>query len=211
MRRGSNSTIIPPAGLNSGSFKQLGFGTDAIGSRAAGQLGQLLYYDRDGAKVVSHAPTGILLEGGYQLVKFGVMTAPARGQLVFWDTFANNGARDYKVTNVSTATADFKAGVLITALSIDGGPTLAGEFGWIQVAGLASGLYGTVTSAVIGNLVTQTSLTTNTFDAHADAGTTFATNGGAKLFAGIAYELPASASIRQIWMNPMGFYPRIAK
>ena len=201
-RRSSNNPWIPPGGLNAGSMDQIG-GPETVGQRFKGLLGQVVVHDNASALKVSKTSVGTLYMGEYQLVKFN--SAIVRGELLFWDTLANNGLNDYEVTHTVTAVNPFKAGI---ALYTDANAT--GKYGWIQTAGLATGLYrSAVTSAIIGNVVVQTSLTTTTLDAIADAGTTFATNGGAKLFVGVAYELPANDGLLRILMNQAGFYQNV--
>jgi hypothetical protein len=62
-----------------------------------------------------------------------------------------------------------------------------------------------VTDATLGNLVIQTSATTATVDALADAGSV----NTALLFkqiVGIAYALPANSTVARVLLNPAGFY-----
>src|SRR5262245_57239747 len=202
-RRSTNNPWIPVGGLNSGSFGTIG-GADAgsLDNRFPGQLGQTVVHSNASALKASKTSVGTLFMGVYQLVKF--TSAITRGRILTWDTLANNGLNDFEATETVAATSPFRAGI---ALYTDA--QASGKFGYIQVAGLASVLFGTVTSAVIGNLVTQQTLTTAVADAIADAGTTFATNGGAKTFIGIAYELPATGTVTRVLLNPMGFYPNI--
>lgn len=204
-RRSTNNPWIPTNGLNGGpAFAQIG-GEDTApgaGARYAGMLGQTVVHSNKSALQASKTTVGTLFMGVYQLVKF--TSAITRGRILTWDTLANNGLNDFEVTETVAATSPFRAGI---ALFTDA--QASGKFGYIQVAGLASVLFGTVTSAIIGNLVTQQTLTTAVADAIADAGTTFATNTGAKTFIGIAYELPASATVTRVLLNPMGFYPNI--
>lgn len=202
-RRSTNNPWIPVGGLNSQYFGTIG-GADAgnLDNRFPGMLGQTVVHSNSSALKASKTSVGTLFMGVYQLVKF--TSAVTRGRILQWDTLANNGLNDFEVTETSTATSNFRAGI---ALFTDA--QASGKFGYIQVAGLASVIFGTVTSAVIGNLVTQQTLTTAVADAIADAGTTFATNGGAKTFIGIAYETPATGTITRVLLNPMGFYPNV--
>lgn len=204
-RRSTNNPWIPVGGLNSGSFGTIG-GADAgsLDNRFPGMLGATVVYDNASALKASKTSVGTLFMGVYQLVKF--TSAITRGRILTWDTLANNGLADYEVTETVAATSAFTAGI---ALFTDA--QASGKFGYIQVAGLASVLFGTVTSAVIGNVVTRQTLTTAVADAIADAGTTFATNAGAKTFLGIAYELPATGTITRVLLNPMGIYPNIGR
>lgn len=202
-RRSSNNSWVSPEGkLNSPTFAQIG-GPETVGQRFGGLLGQTVVHSNASALKASKTSVGTLYMGVYQLVKF--VTAVTRGELVFWDTLANNGLNDFEVTHTVTAVNPFRAGVV---LATDAGA--AGQFGWIQVAGLASCLYrAAVTDVTLGNIVIQTSLTTVTVDTIADAGTTFATNAGAKLFVGTAYETPANNGVLRVLLNLAGFYPNV--
>jgi len=86
--RNSNNVWRPSAGLNSGSFAQIG-GTEPVGTRMQGQLGAIIQHSNATALLDSLTSVGTLYEGEYQLVKF--TSTIARGQVVFWDTLANNG------------------------------------------------------------------------------------------------------------------------
>jgi hypothetical protein len=200
-RKSTNNPYVPGT-LNRAYDDIQGGGVETVGQRYPGLLGQSLVMGNSDALKVSNAAIGTLFQGVYQYVKF--KSAVTRGQILTWDTLANNGQNDFEVTATVAATSVFTAGI---CLLTDASAT--NKFGWIQTAGMASVLYGTVTSAVIGNLVIRTSLTTATADAIADAGTTFATNGGAKLFLGIAYETPASDTVKRVWLNLMGVYPNV--
>lgn len=200
-RRSSNNTFIPPNGLNGGSFPKLGNSTDELGERYPGLLGSTLVLDDGGALKYSNTTVGTLRNGVYQIVK--LTSNITKGQLVFWDTAANNGLGEFEVTGTSTATTMFRAGVAIC----DG---TSGEYCWIQVAGVATCKYqATVTSAVVGNLVIQSSATTGTVDALADAGAV-ATAIVVKQTIGLAYELPVNASLKLVILNLGAFYPNIA-
>lgn len=220
-RRSSNNPWISPDGfMNSGYFLTIG-GEDSApvlqqsgAGRFPGLIGATSVESHESALKVSKTSIGTLFGGVYQLVRFASsLTATGgniqRGEIVFWDTLANNGLATYTVTNTPTATTAFRAGIVLNADQVVA--NAQGRFGWIQVAGLASVRYATVTSAVIGNLVIQSSLTSNEADAIADAGTTFATNGGAKLAIGIAYETPATDTVRRVLLNPFGFYPNVGR
>jgi len=200
-RKSSNNPWISPSGrLNTGSFAQLG-GTETVGQRYPGLLGQTIVCDTGEALKLSDSTVGTLYQGVYQLVKLN--SNVSHGQLVFWDTLANNGINDFEVTSTVTAPAMFKAGVaLCTGTS--------GEYAWIQIAGLANCLYvNPVTDATLGNLVLQNSATTATVDAITDAGA-FATALAMKRVVGVAYETPSSGNVRRVLLNLSGFYQNIA-
>lgn len=198
--RNSNNIWRPPQGMNYGSFAQIG-GQEPVGTRMQGQLGGIVEHSNATALLDSYTTTGTLYAGRYQLVK--LTSAVSRGEIVFWDTLANNGLNDYEVTHTVTAPAMFKAGIAVC----DG---TSGEYAFIQVSGLASVLFrASVTSKVLGNLVVQTSATTATADAIADATDFFTSALTFKQIVGIAYELPADGSITRVILNPAGFYPNL--
>lgn len=199
-RKSSNNPFVQGGYLNAAYNDNLG-GPETVGQRYPGLLGQTVVAGNADALKMSDTSIGTLYEGVYQLVKF--TTAITRGQLVFWGTLANNGINDFEVGSTVAATSMFRAGV---ALRTDS--SASGKYGWIQVAGLASMLYGTVTDATIGNGVYQTSATTATVDALADAGAD-ATALSRKRFVGIAYATPASDTVARVLMNLGGFYPNI--
>ena len=216
MRRSTNNPWIPPGGLNAGYFLQIG-GEDVapgVGARFPGQVGGIVYHDTASALKSSKTTVGTLFQGAYQLVKFaGTLTGTGgniqRGEIVFWDINANNGVPNFVVTNTPSATTCFRAGVVINATA----PVAdaQGKFGYIQTGGLASMRYGTVTSAVIGNVVVQP-LTANEVDAIADgAAAASDTWGEIKTWVGTAYELPVSDSVLKVLMNPVGFYPNVGR
>lgn len=201
-RKSTNNPYVPVGGLNAGSFASIGGVSNEPGggSRFPGLLGQYVVYDNAAARKVSKTSVGILYKGAYQLVKF--VSTITRGQLVFWNPYALDGLDDYEVTSTVTAPAAFKAGFAIC----DG---TSGEYGWIQIAGLASGLYaGSLTNATLGNLVIQSALNAATLDALADAGAV-ATAGAFKQIVGWAYELPVISVTKQVLMNQAGFFTNI--
>lgn len=210
-RRSTNNPWISPSGyLNTGAFDQIG-GFEQVGSRFPGLLGQTVVHSNASALRESDSAIGTLYMGIYQLVRFSsTASAVQRGELLFWETLANNGLNDFEVTNVVTAPAAFRAGF---ALFGGAGDTLDNKYGWIQVAGLASTRFiDDVTANTLGTVVVQTSLTSAEVDAIADATDYITTLTAYKTILGIAYELPADTTggaITRVLMNPMGFYPNI--
>lgn len=209
-RRSSNNVFIPPKGLNSGSFAKIGNSTDELGERYPGLLGATLVVDDKGAAKYSDTSVGTLYNGVYQLVK--LTSNITRGQLLFWDTLANNGLSEFEVTSTSSADTMFRAGVAICAGT-------SGEYCWIQVAGLASCEYvSSGNTATAGRTVVQNSVTTNTVKSLADnvdlATTTTAVN--LRSVVGIAYEAPVASpstpaqAIKRVLLSLAGFYPNIA-
>ena len=213
--RSSNNVWIPPNGINGGpAFPTIG-GEDAApvlalpgNGRFPGSLGAEIEADNASALKLSNTTIGTLFMGIYQLVKF--TTAITRGQLVFWDTLANNGLADYEVTGTSTAASAFRAGV---ALFTDAAAT--GKFGYIQTAGLANMLYANAAVGTIGLEVLQASaanaanLTVNTVNTIVDA--TAVTAAEFRAMVGIAYETPTQNAVRRVLMNPVGFYRNVGR
>lgn len=194
--RNSNNIWRPPQGINYGSFAQIG-GQEPVGTRMQGQLGGVVQHSNATALLDSYTTTGTLYQGEYQLVKLN--TAVSRGELVFWDTLANNGINDFEVTHTVTAPAMFKAGVAVCNGT-------SGEYCYIQISGLASCLYrASVTDTTIGNLVIQTSGTAATVDAVAD-GASINTALLFKQIVGVAYAQPANDGVLRVLLNQAGFY-----
>jgi len=212
-RRSTNNPWRPSSGLNFGSFAQIG-GEDpspGAGQRFPGLLGATVVHDNASALKDSYTPTGTLYMGVYQIVKFA--SAITRGQILVWDTLANNGLNDYEVTATVAATSAFKAGV---ALYTDA--SASGKYGYIQVAGLASMLYDDNTDTTIGDLVyTGTAANTPAAAAtvvaidDADITTGAGAVGFAKYFVGIAYETPVASSVLRVLMDPSGFVANIGR
>ncbi len=205
-RKSSNNPWVSPSGfLNTGSFAQIG-GTEPVGTRFQGMLGQTIVCSNADALKLSNTSVGTLYNGVYQLVKF--TSAIVRGQLVFWDTLANNGLNDYGVTSTVTAATAFRAGV---ALFTDA--NASGKYGWIQVAGLANCLYGNSTVGTIGLAVIQATaldvplLTVATVNTSADA--TAQLTEDLRAYIGVAYETPAQNAVRRVLLSTGAFFPNI--
>lgn len=206
-RRSTNNMWIPPGGLNAAYFGTIG-GADAgsLDNRFPGLLGQTVVHSNASALKDSKTSVGTLFMGTYQLVKF--TSAIVRGQLVFWDTLANNGLNDFEVTSTSTAATAFRAGV---ALLTDA--AASGKFGYIQVLGLASMQFANAAVGTIGLGVIQATavnvglLTVNTVNTIADA--TAVTAAELRAYVGVAYETPTQNVISRVLMDPKGFFPNI--
>lgn len=206
-RKSSNVGWAGGAGnLNQQSFEQLG-GTEPVGTRLGGILGSTIVLNNGDALKQSYTTTGTLYQGIYQLVKFN--TAIVRGELLFWDTLANNGQAEFEVTHTVTAVNTFRAGV---ALYTDASAT--GKYGWIQVAGLATMLYAnSAPDATLGLGVIQATvkdvplLTVTTVNTTANA--TAQLSEDVLAFVGVAYETPAINGLLRVWMNLGSFYPNI--
>lgn len=210
LRRSTNNPWVSPSGyLNTGSFDNLGGGdSGTINARFNGLLGQCVVHSNGSAlKASDTSTTGTLYMGVYQLVKFA--SALVKGQLVFWDTLANNGLNDFEVTQTASAAITFRAGV---ALYTDASAT--GKYGWIQTDGLATMKYGnSAPDATLGiNVIQATAkdtplLTVATVNTSADGTTILGED--LKAWVGVAYETPVQNDLARVLMNSAGFYTNI--
>jgi hypothetical protein len=210
-RRSTNNPWIPVNGLNGGpAFAQIG-GEDpspGSGSRYAGLLGQTVVHSTKSALQDSKLSVGTLFEGVYQLVR--VTTALVRGQLLFWDTLANNGLSTFTVTHTVTAASCFRAGV---ALFTDAAVTP--RFCYIQVAGLASMLFGATPAAAADSMVIQATaadtplLTVATVNTFADATAVPTTVAWHKSRVGYTYGVPTASVTNPVFMDLNGFIPNV--
>lgn len=214
-RSSTNNPWIPTGGINSGAFVKIG-GEDSApgaGDRFGGLLGSTVVKSNATALKASKTSVGTLFEGVYQIAKFSPgVTNVLRGQLLFWDTLANNGINNFLVTNVAAAGLP-RAGVCLFDEN-----SVGGKFTYIQVYGLASMLYANAAVGALGAKVIQATavdvplLTVNTVNTFADA-TQIGTLGVGTLmksWVGMAYETPAQNAVRRVLMEPNAFYYNIA-
>ena len=181
-----------------GAPDALGLGFDYGGGARAGDMAVL--NDAE-ALALSDTGVGTLFGGMYQRVKFSAsITTLKRGQIVFWDL--SSGALNHQVTNVEATGAGLTAGVVINK---NAGVT-AGNWAWIQRAGIATVLY----RATLSNTGTPAA-GNSVFIALAGAGAdnaTFDDLGGiapvtlnfAK-FAGIAIDAPVGGSLKKVLLR----------
>ena len=163
-------------------------------SKFGGQLGKGLWVDADQIAQMYDSAIGTLYAGCYRYVKFkAAMGAGVRGQAVFWD----NGVADnlYQVTTLETTTtlvASSVAGILL------GVPT-AGNYGFIQVAGIATVKYR---AAIGGTLATGRPVTVCVAGG-ADQGLFDIVDGAGiePIQAGWAIETPVNSALKKINMN----------
>jgi hypothetical protein len=163
------------------------------------QPGDRIILDDATALALSDTTIGTLYGGIYEYVQtLSTATAtPARGTAAFYrqaDVGSTTGT-SYLVTsdaNPTTAIPTFFAGVYISALT-------KGNYGWIQVAGIASCLFDSaVTAAAAGNWVTVkvSAAVASTFDVGAAAGVvTLAA------IVGVAVQLPVISTITQVGIS----------
>lgn len=210
-RRSSNNPWVPPNGINSGSFSPIGGAASDPGDtfgRFNGLVGQTIVHSTKSALKDSLTSVGILQEGVYQLVKFS--GAMVRGQLVFWDTLANNGLATFTVTSTVSASSAFRAGV-----SLFTDASASGNFGYIQVAGIANMLFGAAPAAAADSMVIQATaadtplLTVATVNTFADATAVPTTVAWHKSRVGYTYGVPTASVVNLVFMDLNGFIPNI--
>ena len=207
----SNNPWVPPGGMNSGVFDAIG-GLDpspGAGSRFPGGIGAIQALDAKAALKVSKTSVGTLFEGEYQLVKFSSgVTTVTRGQILCWDTLANNGIPQYLVTATPTA-ATPKAGIALSTETAAGG-----KFVWIQILGLASVLFGNTlgaagSAAVQGTAADTPLLTATTATTFLDA-TAIASAAFMKAYLGTTYETAlTNSAINRVILSPISLYRNI--
>lgn len=164
-----------------------------------GMLGQIFAIDGKDALRLSNTTIGTLYGGYYQIVKAN--TALAKGDIVAWESLANDGLKNFLVTHTITAPLEGKlAGIALNTVTIN-------QYCFIQVKGLATVKWrASVTSKIEGNLVLQLT-TTATADAIADATGTYITGGtlGLKNILGTAYDVPVDGGLSRIQLNNIPF------
>jgi hypothetical protein len=159
------------------------------------QPGDRIILDDASALALSDASTGTLWGGIYEYVQTlsTATAAPAVGTAAFFRAADVGGATPYLVTSDAQPTAaipTYFAGVFINAIT-------KGNFGWIQIAGVANCLFDSaVTAAAAGNSVSVkvSAAVASTFDS--GLGTA-----SALLYAsmvGVAVGLPATSTLSKV-------------
>ncbi len=160
-------------------------------SKFGGQLGKSIWVESDNIGKMTDTAIGTLFAGGYQYVKFAAdLGTIVAGQLMYWDETA--------VPNTFTVTDDVDS-TTFNYQSFAGfalGVITAGYHGFIQIAGLASGLYvASITGTkAIGRPVMGSIVTSGRIDV-IDAAITGATQNN---FLGWAQSLPTDDTLGQI-------------
>lgn len=163
-----------------------------------GDLGHVAAYNRTFALQLSKTSTGTCYAGWYQKVQF-LSTSSAsniRGGALFWSDRAN-----FIVTPDATSAieGDFAGiGLMVNT---------KGNYGVIQIAGKASVKFrATVTAKTNGNSIVQLT-TTNTFDAIAEATSSWISGGvlGLKNYIGTALEAPTDAGVNLISLRSLNY------
>lgn len=112
-------------------------GQTGVGSlpKFGGQLGKTLWVNSEQISQMYSSTIGTLYAGAYQYVKLAASQTVAVGDLLYWDQGA--AANTFTVTKaVNTTTLNYAsfAGFAINVIT-------AGYYGFIQVAGIATGRY----------------------------------------------------------------------
>jgi len=173
------------------------------------QIGDRIVLDEATALALSDTSVGTLYGGVYMYVgtiaSSLITQAPARGLFAFWrSNELPGGATDsYLVTSdaqSSTTLPSYIAGIFINALT-------KGNYGWIQVAGVASVLFdNTLTSSATG--VTVSAKVSATLPSTADAGVALTTVTLAFVL-GVAIGSPISSTISSVIITRGNFCGRI--
>jgi hypothetical protein len=109
-------------------------------SKFGGQLGKLLAVSSDQIALMFSSAVGTLYAGVYQYVQLASnlgTPAPEIGQCLFWDT--SEDPADFIVTDTKDETS------IPTAAGVYIGGAEAGNYGFIQIAGIVKGLFGALT------------------------------------------------------------------
>jgi hypothetical protein len=163
-------------------------------SKFGGQLGKAVWLDAAQIAGMFDPAVGTLHGGGYRYVRRRAADTGAivRGQLLYWDQTAGVAASAFQVTNLATTTTLNYASIAGFALN----DITAGNYAFIQFAGLATGLYvASITgTAAIGRTVFASVATAGRIDIRDDLVTT----AGAALlqnFLGWAVALPVNDTV----------------
>jgi len=162
-------------------------------ARDPGQLGSYYYLTAMEAQMRFG---NALYSGLYQYVQVlsTATAAPAQGVAAFWSSLAN--MQSYIVTtDASAADESLFAGVFLNAIT-------KGNYGWIQVGGIASVLYKAAFTgtAAIGVVVGVDPAPSGSFDVPLQI-TTAPTVSQSKLFVGEAITLPAVNTLGQVLLK----------
>lgn len=159
-------------------------------SKFGGQLGKILWVSSEQIGQMFDSSVGTLYAGAYQYVKLAASQSIVRGDLLYWDQgVAANTFTVTKAVNTTTANYQSFAGFALNVIT-------AGQYGFIQVAGIASGLYvASITGTKqIGGQVMGSVATAGRVDV-IDAAITGLTQNN---FLGWAVSLPTDNTIGQI-------------
>lgn len=159
-------------------------------SKFGGQLGKVLWVSDEQIAQMYSSTVGVLYAGAYQYVQLAADQTIVRGDLLYWDQ--GEAANSYVVTLAADTTSynyQSYAGFALNTIT-------AGNYGFIQIAGLATGLYvASITGTKArGRTVFASVATAGRIDIKDD----LATTGGAHLaneFIGWAVDLPTDNTV----------------
>ncbi len=165
-------------------------------ARNPGQLGGFYYLSQAEASSRYGALAAPLYSGLYQYVQVvATSSAPARGLAACYSvlpTSYTNSLQNYIVTATNTAeNQSFFAGIFLNAIT-------PGNFGWIQVAGVATVQYKAGATGAIGDMISLDATPTNTFVDLAQTATTAAL---LKIMVGTAIVAPSTGALAAILMD----------
>lgn len=104
-------------------------------SKFGGQLGKTLWVSSEQISQMYSSTIGTLYAGAYQYVKLAASQTIVVGDLLYWDQgAASNTFTVTKAVNTTTKTYASIAGFALNVIT-------AGNYGFIQIAGIATGLY----------------------------------------------------------------------
>lgn len=162
-------------------------------SKFGGQLGKILWVSSEQISQMYDSTVGTLYAGAYQYVKLAAGQTIAVGDLLYWDqSVASNTFTVTKDATTTTANYESFAGFALNVIT-------AGYYGFIQVAGIATGRYvASVTGTKqIGAQVMGSVATAGRVDV-IDAAITGLTQNN---FLGWAVSLPADGALGTIQLS----------
>lgn len=168
----------------------------------AGQLGFEVELDAAEALRLSDTSIGTLFAGTYMYVQLGLGGAqPLRGNVAFISSIANGG--NYIVSGDAAT-----AGTLLRPVGVFINTITLGNFGWIQVSGLASLQFATAitneTDGALVKIVNQTGLGVGQqIAADLTASITDVLVSAYVKTGMYAAELPVDNTITRVWMRPL--------
>jgi hypothetical protein len=195
-----NANLLSTVSLQDISDSQPGtsFTSPTGGQPFAGLIGQCVQLNDPQALLHSDTTVSTLYGGVYQYVLFksGSTAANAKGQIVFYSSVADRAT--FTVTPDPPAVVSWVAGVTLGAVT-------KGQYGWIQIAGLANVLCkATVTDTTAGDIgfvVSDSSI--GKVDANL-VGSVTAAQQAVKI--GVFLDAPANAGFKRMWIVPTLFH-----
>ena len=186
---------VPTGYLNATDDLYPGGGSGS--NKYGGQLGKMITLTNAQAAQLSKTSTGTLYAGVYQYVKVKAGATPAvRGAAYFWDNAVAPGLfQVVQIESSTTLTASSLAGFALNTIT-------AGQYGWIQVAGIASAKY---VAAITGTKATGRpvfiSIAGTTSIGLVDVVDDLTTTAGTRFFdrfIGWAVDLPADGAVGRV-------------